>query len=210
MHLELDAATQRFGSTTVFEDVSATFPESTVTALIGPSGSGKSTILSVLAGLRRPTRGSAWWVEDETGERREPDPQAIAWVPQGANSLPRRSVLDNVMIGSLATGMDRAGARLAARDALESVGLVHLVDQRARTLSGGELQRVAVARALASGREVIFADEPTASLDRASAVRVAEAITAPRPGRLMVIATHDAELVGRAQHVIDLGRPRAW
>lgn len=207
MRLELSAATQRFGTTTVFEDVNATFPASTVTALIGPSGSGKSTILSVLAGLRRPTRGNAWWVDDDGG-RRAPDAQAIAWVPQGANSLPRRSVLANVMIGPLATGQDRATALRAAAGALASVGLAHLANQRARTLSGGELQRVAVARALASGREVIFADEPTASLDRASAVKVAEAITAPRAGRLLVIATHDAELIDRAQHVIDLGHSR--
>ena len=98
---------------------------------------------------------------------------------------------------------------MAALDALESVGLAHLAAQSARTLSGGELQRVAVARALASGRVVVFADEPTASLDRASAIKVAQAITAPRPGRLLVIATHDAELIDRAQHVIDLGSPDA-
>lgn len=203
MHLKLTDATKRFGPMTVFEHLDAAFPDSTVTALVGPSGSGKTTILSILAGFTPLDAGTAEMVTDDD-EHIAVNPADVVWIPQGANALGRRSVLDNAMIGALAAGQDVSGATDAALGALDAVGLSTHAHKLARDLSGGELQRLAIARALASGRRIIFADEPTANLDRVNTDQVAEAIAVPHPGRLVILATHDPVLIDKAQRVVDL------
>lgn len=206
MHLELTGATKRFGTTTVFEHLDAIFPDSIVTALVGPSGSGKTTVLSVLAGFTPLDAGTVRLVTDDACHTNV-DPSTVVWIPQGANAVARRTVIDNAMIGALAAGQDVVSARDAASGALTAVGLSGHEHKLARDLSGGELQRLATARALASGRRIIFADEPTANLDQASTDQVAEVIAVQRPGRLVILATHDPVLIEKAQRVVEL-RPR--
>jgi len=203
MRLEIERGTKRFGETTVFEDFSATFEWGCVTTLVGPSGSGKSTLLSILAGYQPLDVGRISFV-DENGSRSHPDPNLISWVPQGANALSRRTALDNVMLAPLAAGLGLSTARIRATEALEAVSMTHRMGERAGLLSGGELQRLAIARALASGRPVIFADEPTANLDIENTRRVAQAITRPLQGQMVIIATHDPYLVSLAQRVVKM------
>lgn len=173
-------------------------------ALVGPSGAGKSTLLGIIGGLIRHDSGLITVNGRETTlrERRS----MVAWIPQGAHSLPTRTVLDNVMIGALANGESRADA---AGTACENLALMGLHSRRmvmARALSGGELQRVALARALATRRPVVLADEPTGNLDRANTKTVVESLrNACSSMSAVIVATHDHELAGAADRVVTLG-----
>jgi putative ABC transport system ATP-binding protein len=198
----VDAALS-FGDVVVFRGLNVTFESGGVTALLGPSGSGKSSLLAAMAGLLRLRSGSIA-LEHEDGSVTAPDPGSVAWVPQGANSLARRSTIDNVQIAALAAGLPVAEAERAARAALATVGLGHRQEQQARTLSGGELQRLAIARALTSGRHLVFADEPTASLDYRNAETVINTLSSLSTSAMVVVATHDLRIAERAHAVVEM------
>ena len=177
-------------------------------AILGPSGSGKSTLLSVLGGLLAPDVGTVGIVEGD-----DPDASllpgttrhACAWVLQTTNVLPERTARDNVAFAGLARGMARAGALALADDALEDVGLTYRAHTQARLLSGGELQRVVVARALTSGRPFILADEPTGQLDARTSEVVLDALLAARAssGAVgLVVVTHDAAVAERCDRTV--------
>ncbi len=153
------------------------------TLVIGPNGAGKSVLLRLLHGLLRPTEGSVTWARDL--------PRRQAMVFQRPVLL-RRSVLANARYGLRLAGVPRAEATERARAALDQVGLLPLAGQAARSLSGGEGQRLALARAAALMPEVLFLDEPCASLDPAAA-RAVEAIVArlAAAGTRIVMTTHD-------------------
>jgi ABC-type lipoprotein export system ATPase subunit len=131
-----------------------------------------------------------------------PTPSLIAWVPQGLNALARRTVLDNVLIAPLSTGAGITQARSRALEAIETVGLTHKLSEQARRLSGGELQRVGLARALASGKGIIFADEPSANLDAANTENIAELLDRLTSRATIVVATHDPVLVSAARSAV--------
>lgn len=152
--------------------------------ILGPNGAGKSVLLRLLHGLIAPTGGRIGWSGD-------PGRPRGAMVFQRPVML-RRSVLANAAYPLKLAGMGRAARRAAATAALERVGLAPLAARPARRLSGGEQQRLALARAEATGPEVIFLDEPCASLDPAAA-RAVEAIIAGIAGRgaKVVMTTHD-------------------
>ncbi len=187
----------------VFEDVSAEFPNGTITALVGPSGSGKSTMLSAMAGYTRLAAGEITFVTDD-GSRLPPDGSLITWIPQGSNGLVARTVIDNVMIGPLSEGFRLEVARQKAFAALDEVKLSRLADVRFRVISGGERQRVGFARALASSKPFIFADEPSASLDLANTENIADLLRDLRARATIVVATHDESLVAAAEHVVHM------
>lgn len=154
------------------------------TVIIGPNGAGKSVLLRLLHGLLPPIAGTiAWSVPEAEARRRQ------AMVFQRPVML-RRSVLANAVYPLRLAGI--AGAEAAARGALDRVGLAALADRPARRLSGGEQQRLALARAWALAPEVLFLDEPTASLDP-TATRQVEAIVAAiaAQGTKVVMTTHD-------------------
>jgi ABC-type lipoprotein export system ATPase subunit len=159
-------------------------------AITGPSGSGKSTLLHVLAGLDRPTAGSVSWPDLRPPLR----PAAIAVVFQGPSLLAPLDVLENVALPLLLMGAAEAGAREQARRALDLAGVADLAARLPEELSGGQAQRVAVARALVSRPRLILADEPTGQLDRASARRVIDLLVAVAGslGAALVVSTHDA------------------
>lgn len=204
MRVVVRDATLSFGATPVFHDFSATFETGTVTALVGPSGSGKSSLLAAMAGYQPLDSGSIEFVSDTPPTRTSPSPSMIAWVPQGSNALGRRTVLDNVLIAPLGGGSDLAEARERALDAIETVGLIDRVHSPARKLSGGELQRLGLARALASGRSVIFADEPSANLDAANTERIAALFDGLSSHATIIVATHDPLLVEAAASAVHL------
>jgi putative ABC transport system ATP-binding protein len=202
MRLVVREAMLRFGDVTVFDGLNAVFESGAVTALMGPSGSGKSSLLAAMAGLLRLTSGSVT-LEDH-GLVTRPTPEKVAWVPQGANALSRRSALDNVRVAAFAAGLDPRKSLEVSHLNLSKVGLGSKAAQQARTLSGGELQRLALARALASGRSVVFADEPTASLDYRNADTVIATLANLSTSATVVVATHDHRLAERADYVVEM------
>ena len=177
--------------------VSCTLRPGAQVALTGPSGSGKSTLLHLLAGLDTPTSGTIDWPGlDGSPEGR---PGLIGMVFQGPSLLPPLDVTENIALPLLLSGCDEKQARDRAEAALHEVGLGELGARLPEELSGGQAQRVAVARALATRPRVILADEPTGQLDSAHAAQVAALLlnAAARLGAALVLATHDMALAER-------------
>src|SRR5256885_597195 len=145
-------------------------------ALMGPSGSGKSTLLHLMAGLDDPTVGTVSW--PGIGLRSSLRPGPVAVIFQGPSLLPPLTVEENVALPLILGGAAHGPAHIAARDALERLELVELGDKLPEEISGGQAQRVAVARALASEPSLILADEPTGQLDRTSGAAVVDGLLA--------------------------------
>jgi tungstate transport system ATP-binding protein len=155
------------------------------TVLVGPNGSGKSTLIRLAMGLVAPSRGRITW-----GGRAESDGRRRAMVFQRPVML-RRSAAGNVAY-ALQAGLGREARAIRVDELLAEVGLVHVAHRPARRLSGGEQQRLALARALARDPEILFLDEPTASLDPAATKAVEEIIrSVAQTGVKIVMATHD-------------------
>jgi tungstate transport system ATP-binding protein len=192
-----DNASLRVGAVDVVRELNLTFGPGAPTVLLGPNGSGKSTLLRLAMGLVTPTSGRIRW-----GGREEPG-ERLAMVFQRPVML-RRSAAANVAYALPARDPARVPELLA------KVGLANLADRPARKLSGGEQQRLALARALARDPEVLFLDEPTASLDPAATKAVEDIVRAVAgSGVKIVMATHDIGQARRlAGDVIFLARGR--
>ena len=206
MRLEAKGVCKWFGRECALAPISVSIPPRSMVVITGPSGSGKSTLLGILSGLIAPTEGTVE-VIDPAGRRHPVDSSFVSWVPQGSNLLPARSVFDNVIIGALAAGRERAEAIEATRQVLRTVGLLGRAHDAAKVLSGGEAQRVALARGMASRRELMFADEPTGNLDRCNTEMVLGLLRGvTTTGTSVVVATHDPRLQTLADDHIDLSR----
>jgi putative ABC transport system ATP-binding protein/lipoprotein-releasing system ATP-binding protein len=166
-------------------------------ALVGPSGSGKSTLLHLIAGLDTPTHGQVSW--PAIGAREDLQPGRVAVIFQGPSLLPALTVLENVALALVLDDTSDARARAEARDALDMLSLGELADKLPEEISGGQAQRVAVARALAGRPILILADEPTGQLDRASGATVIDVLleAAQHSGAALVVATHDPTVAVR-------------
>jgi ABC-type lipoprotein export system ATPase subunit len=173
-------------------------------ALVGASGSGKTSLLAIIGGLLPARSGSVSLLPTELGLV----PSAVAaWITQTTNALMRRSARDNVALGLLACGFEPHEAMSLAPAHLEAVGLAGRVDARCGELSGGELQRVAVARALSLGAPLVLADEPTGQLDRTTSDQIVSLLLdgpLQQDGRMTIVATHDEQLAARCQRVLRL------
>ncbi|QNE22664.1 ATP-binding cassette domain-containing protein [Kribbella qitaiheensis] len=166
-------------------------------AITGSSGSGKSTLLHLLAGLEVPTSGTVSWPEFGTSlAERGRD---IAVVFQGPSLLPALDVLENAMMAAVLTGIDEAEAVVRGLAALQAVGISDLSNQLPETLSGGQAQRVAVARALTSRPRLLLADEPTGQLDGVTGRHVMDVLLAAADelGAALVVSTHDPAIAAR-------------
>lgn len=193
----LSAVTVRLGNRVVLNEVSFRARPGAVTAITGPSGSGKTTLLHVLGGLLRPTAGVA--AVDLAASGR------IAWIVQNSPLLPRRTCQENVALGAVATGKEWDESQRVAAAMLGELGLEHTASTLGFRLSGGEKQRMAVARAMAADASVVLADEPTASLDSDSRNLVCLALQrAARRGSSVIVTTHDDFVAGTASQVLDL------
>lgn len=159
-------------------------------ALVGPSGSGKSTLLHLFAGLEKPTAGVIDWPSPGVG---------IGLVFQGPSLLPTLDVTENVALPLLLHGHREAEAMDRARRALAQLDIDALAGAMPATLSGGQAQRVAIARVLATRPLLILADEPTGQLDRRTADHVVDVLlaTAAEIGAALVVATHDPAISGK-------------
>ena len=204
MEVSVENVSISFGDVHVLTDLSASFAPGRVTALVGPSGSGKSTLLAAIAGFLAPTRGRIVLRPVPGADGHEPRASLVGWVSQGANALGSRTVHDNVMLGALGDGVGLSDAVRLADDALAQVGLTHRARAAARTLSGGELQRTAFARALASRRPLVLADEPTSSLDAVATGTIIDLLRGLRSEATVIVATHDPALIEAAQDRVDL------
>jgi ABC-type lipoprotein export system ATPase subunit len=166
-------------------------------ALTGPSGSGKSTLLHLLAGLDEPTAGTITW--PALGGRRQLRPGPVGVVFQGPSLLPPLDVSENVALPLLLAGRPEGEAVAAAHRALSRLGLDELAAKLPEELSGGQAQRVAVARVLAGQPRLILADEPTGQLDHRNGAVVIDALleAAGALGAALVVATHDLLVADR-------------
>jgi putative ABC transport system ATP-binding protein len=166
-------------------------------AVTGPSGSGKSTLVHLFAGLETPTTGTIIWPGLTTGRTRPAN--QIGLVFQGPSLLPPLSVLENVALPLVLQGMAEAAAHELAHEALRDLDMDTLAAKLPEEISGGQAQRVAIARVVATKPRLIMADEPTGQLDHSTAEHVVEVLieAADRIGAALVIATHDLLVVQR-------------
>ena len=179
---------------TIIDRVSMEIAEGLRTVILGPNGAGKSVLMRLCHGLLAPTAGTIAWRGSPNGKARQ------AMVFQRPVML-RRSALANVAYGLELAGHSRFESSLRARDVIEAVGLAAVMDRPARVLSGGEQQRLALARAWALGPEVLFLDEPTANLDPGAARDVELLIGQIRAGGTkIVMTTHN---LGQAKRLGD-------
>ena len=190
-------------------------PHGEFLALMGPSGSGKSTLLNLIGGLDRPSQGAV----EVGGERidRMSDRRLAAWrarhvglVFQFYNLMPMLSALKNVELPLLLTHLPRGERKKRAALALDIVGLSHRKNHYPRTLSGGEQQRVGIARAIVTDPTLLLCDEPTGDLDRKSGDEVLELLQALNrdQGKTIVMVTHDIHAAARATRTLYLNKGR--
>jgi lipoprotein-releasing system ATP-binding protein len=186
-----------------------------IVALLGPSGSGKSTLLQAVGLLEGGFSGSirlngeeASQLDDEGRTRLRRD--LLGFVYQFHHLLPEFNAVENVVLPQLVRGVDQQTARTRAQDLLGTLGLSQRLDHRPSKLSGGEQQRVAVARALANKPPLVLADEPTGNLDEQTADRVlAEFLALVRgEGSAALVATHNERLASRMDRVVRLHEGR--
>jgi tungstate transport system ATP-binding protein len=203
--LALERVSLVAGGRTILDAIDLVLDAGSRTVILGPNGAGKSVLLRVCHGLLVPTSGSVRWNGRETAG----EPRRQAMVFQRSVTF-RRSVLGNLMLALSIAGVPRAQREAQARAALERVGLASFAHRPARVLSGGEQQRLALARAWMLRPEVLFLDEPTANLDP-SATREIEAIVQKihESGTKIVLVTHNfgqAQRLGDEVLFIDRGR----
>jgi putative ABC transport system ATP-binding protein/lipoprotein-releasing system ATP-binding protein len=184
-------------ATVALQPTDCEVPEGARIALVGPSGSGKSTLLHLLAGLDEPTVGTVDWPALGTRGQLRPGPVAVVF--QGPTLLPPLTVLENVALPAVLAGVADAEARRLAREALALVHLQELADKLPEEISGGQAQRVAVARAVAGEPRLILADEPTGQLDRTNGAAVVDVLlaAADHAQAALVVATHDPTVAAR-------------
>jgi putative ABC transport system ATP-binding protein len=194
---------------TILDDITLEIPEKQMVAIVGPSGSGKSTLLGLIAGLDRPTAGNVLLdgvditrlTEREMSRYRR---LKIGYIFQSFHLIPTLTALENVAVPLELNDDPRAGTRAA--EMLAAVGLADRQLHYPVQLSGGEQQRVAVARAFACRPPILLADEPTGNLDSAAGRQIIDLLLGLNRdhGSTLVLVTHDPELAANAERIISL------
>ena len=213
--IETKSITKSFTSgsviTTVLHEVNLQVATGEFLAIMGKSGAGKSTLLYQMSLLDIPTSGQVIidGVDTEKFSEKERTNfrlQRLGYVFQDYALLPELSALENVMLPLFMLGLSKQSASQKALAALESVGLAHRPNNRPSQLSGGEQQRVSIARAIGQTPDIIFADEPTANLDSISSQTVIDVINNlhKKQGQTVVMVTHEREYALYADRIIQL------
>ncbi|WP_254715725.1 ABC transporter ATP-binding protein [Actinomadura sp. NAK00032] len=209
----LEAVTKTYGSVRALDGVTWTFPRGGFTAVMGPSGSGKSTFLHCASGLDRPSEGTVRIGGADIGrlgetKRTRLRRERIGFVFQAFNLIPSMDVEQNVTLPLRLAGAAADPAWL--REVVGRVGLADRLAHRPSELSGGQQQRAAIARALITRPEVVFADEPTGALDPRTAREVMRLLreAVDQTGQTLVLVTHDPMAAAWADSVLFLDRGR--
>ena len=205
-NLTLIYDTETDSETHALRDVSVSFEKNGITGIMGPSGSGKSSLLYVLAGLKKPTSGTVYYndmdMEAYSSDQREQiRKERFGFIFQKHFLIDYLSILDNVLVPVNKKNRESCDYALSLLDRL---GLGKLAGKLPRALSCGQRQRAAVARALVNRPEVIFADEPTASLDHGNALEVMQVLGEFRETAVLLVVTHDRSILGDADQVLDM------
>lgn len=196
MFLILDQVTHSFDQKLrLFPPISTAFGIGETTAIVGPSGSGKSTLLAILAELIVPTEGKI--MRDGIF--------SSCWVTQNPHGVAGRTALDHVALSFISTGLTRSSANLEALAILDQFGLGKLADQPFGTLSGGQAQRLMLARGVAAAPHLLLVDEPTAQLDQQTAKEVDGCLAMLTSRKMIVVvATHSPTTRDACSRVLDL------
>ncbi|MCL1798651.1 MAG: ABC transporter ATP-binding protein/permease [Eggerthellaceae bacterium] len=184
---------------TALDAVSVAFRDNEFVAILGPSGSGKTTMLNIIGGLDRYDSGDLVIDGISTKQYKDRDwdtyrNNRIGFVFQSYNLIPHQTVLSNVELALTLSGVSRSERRERAREVLTKVGLKDHINKKPSQLSGGQMQRVAVARALINDPEILLADEPTGALDTTTSTQIMDLLTDIAQDRLVIMVTHNPEL----------------
>ncbi|MBQ7349927.1 MAG: ABC transporter ATP-binding protein [Bacteroides sp.] len=211
--IEIQGITKSFGELQVLKGIDLTINKGEVVSIVGPSGAGKTTLLQIMGTLDQADTGLVMINGVEVSRLKEKELSAfrnkqIGFVFQFHQLLPEFTALENVMIPALIQGVSSGEASRKAKEILELLGLTDRASHKPAELSGGEKQRVAVARALINNPAVIFADEPSGSLDSKNKEELHQLFFELREklGQTFVIVTHDeglAQLTDRTIHMVD-------
>lgn len=195
----------------VLKDISLSIEENKISVIVGASGAGKSTLLHILSGLDRPDSGEVFFMQENIFKFSDERlahfrNRNIGFVFQFHHLLPEFTALENVAIPKLASGDKLEDAFERAEELLELVGMIDRKDHKPSELSGGEQQRVAVARALVNNPKIVFADEPTGNLDSQNSESVHQLILKLRDEfkKTFVIVTHNPELMNLADKIFEI------
>jgi putative ABC transport system ATP-binding protein len=207
--LQADELTKNFGATRALNGATMHVARGEIVAVMGPSGSGKSTLLHCMAGIFTPDSGAAWFngrrldlLNDSTRTKlRRTD---FGFVFQFGQLVPELTAVDNIALPLLLSGVRRRDAYASAKSWFPRLSLDGLENRRTGELSGGEAQRIAVGRAIVGGPRVLFADEPTGSLDSLTGERVMDLLVdiARAEGTTVVLVTHDARVAAHADREV--------
>ncbi len=197
---------------TVLREVSVGIKPGESVAIIGPSGAGKSTLLHALGGLDQPTSGEVWFKDQSLysltpGERTVIRAKYVGFVFQSYHLLPELDVMENVLLPTMALGnggWHRGALRRRAEQLLETVGLSGRLRHTPLELSGGEQQRVALARSLMNEPELVLADEPTGNLDSVTGEQILKCLFELTRERrhTLVLVTHNTDIAARCDRII--------
>lgn len=205
--IQLQAVSKRFEERTVFEEMSLTFEFGKVYALIGTSGSGKTTLMNMMGKLE-PYEGDILYRGKNLKEYRTSDffRYELGYLFQNFGLIENQTIEENLKLGLIGTKLNKTQQRQKEKEALERVGLSYLkLDKRIFELSGGEAQRVSLAKVILKNPPFILADEPTASIDPSTAQLIMEILLSlKKENRLIVIATHNPTIWEMADVVISL------
>ena len=211
--IEIQGITKSFGELQVLKGIDLIINKGEVVSIVGPSGAGKTTLLQIMGTLDKADAGQVFINGVEVNRLKEKELSAfrnkqIGFVFQFHQLLPEFTALENVMIPALIGGTSSGEAMRRAKETLDMMGLAERASHKPAELSGGEKQRVAVARALINRPAVIFADEPSGSLDTKNKEELHQLFfdLRERLGQTFVIVTHDeglAQLTDRTIHMVD-------
>jgi ABC-type lipoprotein export system ATPase subunit len=201
----------------VFGEVNLAIPKGSSAAIVGPSGSGKSTLLNLIGTLDKPDGGEVYVDGRPTGKFTEVEAsefrnQSIGFIFQSHHLLPQCTVMENVMVPALAGFSNLTGKELQkrAKELLDKVGLSHRVNHRPAEISGGEKQRVAVARALINQPDLLLADEPTGALDKMNSEKLIELLVELNQALALTLlmVTHSPEIASQMKttYLMDEGK----
>lgn len=209
--IELDNITRSFGTLQVLKGISLKVERGEVVSITGPSGAGKTTLLQIMGSLDKPDGGSVLYDGQDITGMNEKEISAfrnrhIGFVFQFHQLLPEFTALENITIPMLIGGSSMGQATARAKELLAMLGLADRAEHKPSELSGGEKQRIAVARALANRPDVILADEPSGSLDSKNKEELHSLFFSLRDklGQTFVIVTHDESLASKTDRTIHL------